>query len=224
MANYELHLCHLYGNLLNTYGDNGNLLMLQYVAKKMGIILTTEIVSIHQEFKADDFDLIFFGGGQDFEQVIVAEDLPTKKEELTRYIENDGVMLAICGGYQLLGHYYIGAHGEQIKGIGALDHYTLSQENNRFIGDTEIYNEEFDETYYGFENHNGMTFLGKGEKPLGKVIQGKGNNGQDQTEGVIYKNVFGSYFHGPILARNEILAKRLILTALKKKYPNEQFD
>ncbi|MEQ3451028.1 adenosylcobyric acid synthase [Enterococcus cecorum] len=224
MANYELHLCHLYGNLLNTYGDNGNLLMLKYVAKKMGITLTTEIVSIHQEFKADDFDLIFFGGGQDFEQVIVAEDLPTKKEELTRYIENDGVMLAICGGYQLLGHYYIGAHGEQIKGIGALDHYTLSQENNRFIGDTEIYNEEFDETYYGFENHNGMTFLGKGEKPLGKVIQGKGNNGQDQTEGVIYKNVFGSYFHGPILARNEILAKRLILTALKKKYPNEQFD
>ena len=224
MANYELHLCHLYGNLLNTYGDNGNILMLQYVAKKMGITLTTEIVSIHQEFKADDFDLIFFGGGQDFEQVIVAEDLPTKKEELTRYIENDGVMLAICGGYQLLGHYYIGAHGEQIKGIGALDHYTLSQENNRFIGDTEIYNEEFDETYYGFENHNGMTFLGKGEKPLGKVIQGKGNNGQDQTEGVIYKNVFGSYFHGPILARNEILAKRLILTALKKKYPNEQFD
>lgn len=224
MANYELHLCHLYGNLLNTYGDNGNLLMLQYVAKKMGITLTTEIVSIHQEFKADDFDLIFFGGGQDFEQVIVAEDLPTKKEELTRYIENDGVMLAICGGYQLLGHYYIGAHGEQIKGIGALDHYTLSQENNRFIGDTEIYNEEFDETYYGFENHNGMTFLGKGEKPLGKVIQGKGNNGQDQTEGVIYKNVFGSYFHGPILARNEILAKRLILTALRKKYPNEQFD
>jgi CobQ-like glutamine amidotransferase family enzyme len=224
VANYELHLCHLYGNLLNTYGDNGNLLMLQYVAKKMGITLTTEIVSIHQEFKADDFDLIFFGGGQDFEQVIVAEDLPTKKEELTRYIENDGVMLAICGGYQLLGHYYIGAHGEQIKGIGALDHYTLSQENNRFIGDTEIYNEEFDETYYGFENHNGMTFLGKGEKPLGKVIQGKGNNGQDQTEGVIYKNVFGSYFHGPILARNEILAKRLILTALKKKYPNEQFD
>ncbi len=224
MANYELHLCHLYGNLLNTYGDNGNLLMLQYVAKKMGITLTTEIVSIHQEFKADDFDLIFFGGGQDFEQVIVAEDLPTKKEELTRYIENDGVMLAICGGYQLLGHYYIGAHGEQIKGIGALDHYTLSQENNRFIGDTEIYNEEFDETYYGFENHNGMTFLGKGEKSLGKVIRGKGNNGQDQTEGVIYKNVFGSYFHGPILARNEILAKRLILTALKKKYPNEQFD
>ena len=224
MANYELHLCHLYGNLLNTYGDNGNLLMLQYVAKKMGITLTTEIVSIHQEFKADDFDLIFFGGGQDFEQVIVAEDLPTKKEELTRYIENDGVMLAICGGYQLLGHYYIGAHGEQIKGIGALDHYTLSQENNRFIGDTEIYNEEFDETYYGFENHNGMTFLGKGEKPLGKVIRGKGNNGQDQTEGVIYKNVFGSYFHGPILARNEILAKRLILTALKKKYPNEQFE
>ncbi|HJF18953.1 MAG TPA: adenosylcobyric acid synthase [Enterococcus columbae] len=224
MANYALHLCHLYGNLLNTYGDNGNLLMLKYVAKKMGITLTTEIVSIHQEFKPENFDLIFFGGGQDFEQVIVAEDLPSKKDALIQYIENDGVMLAICGGYQLLGHYYIGAHGEQIKGISALDHYTLSQDNHRFIGDTKIYNEEFDETYYGFENHNGMTFLGKNERPLGKVLQGNGNNGQDGTEGVIYRNVFGSYFHGPILARNEILAKRLILTALKKKYPNDTFE
>ena len=90
-------------------------------------------------------------------------------------------MLAICGGYQLLGHYYMGANGEKIKGISALDHYTLSQENNRFIGDIVIHNEEFDETYYGFENHNGRTFLGKGEKPLGKVVEGQGNNGEDQN-------------------------------------------
>ncbi len=218
MAKRQLRLAHLYGNLLNTYGDNGNILMLNYVAKKMDIALEIEIVSIHEPFDPTRYDLIFFGGGQDYEQVIVSKDIQSKKESLTEFIENDGVILAICGGYQLLGHYYIGADGEKIHGIGALDHYTLSQDNNRFIGDVKIYNEEFDETYEGFENHNGRTFLGKGERPLGKVVEGFGNNGEDQTEGAIYRNVFCSYFHGPILARNEALAKRLIDLAYNRKY------
>ncbi|WP_313539248.1 adenosylcobyric acid synthase [Enterococcus sp.] len=218
MTKYSLSVAHLYGNLLNTYGDNGNLLMLRYVAEKMGVAFNVEVVSIHEPFDAEKYDLVFFGGGQDFEQLIVSKDIQSKKDDLTRYIENDGVMLAICGGYQLLGHYYMGANGEKIEGIGALDHYTLSQDNNRFIGDIVIHNEGFDETYYGFENHNGRTFLGKGEKPLGKVIEGHGNNGEDQTEGVVYRNVFGSYFHGPLLARNEHLAERLILTALTNRY------
>lgn len=218
MTKYSLSVAHLYGNLLNTYGDNGNLLMLRYVAEKMGVAFNVEVVSIHEPFDAEKYDLVFFGGGQDFEQLIVSKDIQSKKDDLTRYIENDGVMLAICGGYQLLGHYYMGANGEKIEGIGALDHYTLSQDNNRFIGDIVIHNEGFDETYYGFENHNGRTFLGKGEKPLGKVIEGHGNNGEDQTEGVVYRNVFGSYFHGPLLARNEHLAERLIRTALTNRY------
>jgi hypothetical protein len=212
-----LKLAHLYGNLLNTYGDNGNILMLKYVAKKMNIDLQTEIVSIHEPFEPEKFDLVFFGGGQDYEQKIVSEDIQSKKDSLTTYIENNGVMLAICGGYQLLGHYYMGAQGEKIEGISALDHYTLSQDNNRFIGDVKIYNEEFDETYEGFENHNGRTFLGKGERPLGKIVEGYGNNGEDQSEGAIYKNTFCSYFHGPILARNENLATRLIQLALENK-------
>jgi len=212
-----LKLAHLYGNLLNTYGDNGNILMLKYVAKKMNIDLQTEIVSIHEPFEPEKFDLVFFGGGQDYEQKIVSEDIQSKKDSLTTSIENNGVMLAICGGYQLLGHYYMGAQGEKIEGISALDHYTLSQDNNRFIGDVKIYNEEFDETYEGFENHNGRTFLGKGERPLGKIVEGYGNNGEDQSEGAIYKNTFCSYFHGPILARNENLATRLIQLALENK-------
>lgn len=218
MAKYELKVAHLYGNLLNTYGDNGNLLMLKYVAEKMGVTFSSEVVSIYQDFDPEKYDLVFFGGGQDFEQLIVSQDIQDKKEDLTKYIEDDGVVLAICGGYQLLGHYYMGANGEKIHGIGALDHYTLSQENNRFIGDIVIHNDEFNETYYGFENHNGRTFLGEGERPLGTVVEGKGNNGEDQSEGVIYRNVFGSYFHGPILARNEVLAKRLIKTALERRY------
>ena len=218
MTNYHLTFCHLYGNLLNTYGDNGNLLLLNYYAKNLGISITTEIISVFEEFDESKYDFVFFGGGQDYEQKIVSEDIQNKKESLTRYIENDGVMLAICGGFQLLGEYYIGAHGEKINGISALPHYTLSQDNNRFIGDIEIYNKEFNETYYGFENHNGMTFLGDGEKPLGKVVKGYGNNGKDKTEGVIYKNVIGSYFHGPLLAKNKQLALRLLNMAMKNKY------
>lgn len=218
MPKYELNVCHLYGNLLNTYGDNGNLLMLKYYAEKMGITFHSEIVSIYETFQPEKYDIVFFGGGQDYEQEIVSKDIQAKKEDLITYIENNKVMLAVCGGYQLLGHYYMGAKGQKISGISALDHYSLSQDHNRFIGNTEIYNSEFNETYYGFENHNGRTFLGAGEKPLGQVVEGKGNNGEDGTEGAIYKNVFGTYFHGPILARNPVLAIRLLKTALKEKY------
>lgn len=217
MAKDTLRICHLYGNLLNTYGDNGNLLLLQYYAKQMGIQTETEIISIYQPFDEQKYDLVFFGGGQDFEQLIVSKDIQDKKENLIKYIENDGVVLAICGGYQLLGHYYIGANGEKIAGISALDHYTLSQDNNRFIGDIEIFNEDLQSSLYGFENHNGRTFLGKDERPLGKVVTGNGNNGEDGTEGAIYKNTYCSYFHGPLLAKNEELAKHLIRLATKEK-------
>lgn len=214
----ELRICHLYGDLLNTYGDNGNILMLQYLAKQLGVHTTTEIVSIYEPFDPQKYDLLFFGGGQDFEQQIVSKDLPSKKDALIQFIETNGVILAICGGYQLLGHYYIDASGQKIPGISALDHYTINQKNNRFIGDVTIYNETFGETYHGFENHSGRTFLGENEKPLGTIVTGNGNNGEDQTEGVIYKNVYGSYFHGPILAKNEHLAYRLIRLALERRY------
>lgn len=216
---YQLHLAHLYGDLLNTYGDIGNVLVLEYYAKQMDVELTSEIISLQTPFDSEKFDIAFFGGGQDYEQMIVSKDIQDKKQALTTFIEAGGPMLAICGGYQLLGKYYIGADGQRIEGIGALDHYTKSQDNNRFIGDIVIENEETGQKYHGFENHNGVTYLGKDERPLGKVLSGHGNNGQDQGEGAIYKNVYCSYFHGPILARNGELAKRILLTALKRKYP-----
>ncbi|GAX00346.1 type 1 glutamine amidotransferase [Secundilactobacillus mixtipabuli] len=217
---YELNVAHLYGDLMNTYGDVGNLLALNYYAKQMDVKLNVEVVSLEQDFDANKFDLAFFGGGQDFEQVIVSKDIQTKKQALTDFIEDGGPVLAICGGFQLLGHYYVDAKGDKIPGIGALDHYTLSQDNHRFIGDIVIKNEETGETYHGFENHQGRTFLGKNERPLGNVIEGKGNNGEDGTEGAIYKNVFCSYFHGPILTRNGNLAKRLLVAALQRSYPD----
>ena len=215
---YNLNIAHLYGDLMNTYGDNGNILMLKYVAEKMNARVQVDIVSLADGFDKDFYDLAFFGGGQDFEQAILAQDLPSKKENLASFIENDGVMLAICGGFQLLGQYYIEAGGRKIDGLGILGHYTLNQENNRYIGDIKIYNEEFDETYYGFENHQGRTFLAENQKPLGKVVYGNGNNKEDGGEGMHYKNTFGSYFHGPILSRNANLAYRLVATALRKKY------
>ena len=218
---YELQICHLYGNLLNTYGDNGNILMLKYIGEKLGARMDFEIVSLNDTFDAEKYDIVFFGGGQDYEQWIVSKDIQSKKEAITYYIEQNGVVLSICGGYQLLGEYYVEASGRKVEGIGALPHYTLNQNNNRFIGDVEIVNEETNEHYYGFENHQGRTFLGEGERPLGKVLMGKGNNGEDQTEGVIYKNTYGSYFHGPLLSRNTKLAYRLVELALKKRYGND---
>ena len=215
---YDLKIAHLYGNLMNTYGDNGNILMLKYVAEKLGARVQIDIVSLEDEFDKDYYDLVFFGGGQDYEQTIVARDLPAKKDSLEEFINHDGVVLAICGGFQLLGQYYIEASGRRIEGLGIMGHYTLNQKNNRYIGDIKIHNDEFDETYYGFENHQGRTCLSEDEKPLGRIIYGNGNNKEDQSEGVHYKNVFGSYFHGPILSRNANLAYRLVTTALKNKY------
>ena len=211
----KLRIGHLYGNLLNTYGDNGNLLMLQYCAKQRGVQVETDIVSLNQPFNPNDYDLVFFGGGQDYEQYIVSKDIQAKADAIKTYIDNDGVLLAICGGYQLLGHYYVDAKGKKISGISAIDYYTLNQDNNRFIGDITIVDEETGDTYNGFENHNGRTFLGDGDQPLGIVQVGKGNNGEDKTEGARYKNVFCSYFHGPLLVRNNHLAERIVDLAIK---------
>lgn len=219
----ELNVCHLYGNLMNTYGDIGNLLVMDYYCKKANIKINYDLISLHDTFDPNKYDFVLFGGGQDFEQSVIAKDLQDKKDALTQYIQNNGVMLAICGGYQLIGQYYIDAEGNKIPGIGALPHYTRGKkpEEDRLIGNIKIHNELFDEDYIGFENHGGRTYLGEGEEPLGKVIEGNGNNGEDQGEGVIYKNTFGSYFHGPILARNEKLAIHMINIAMQKRYGDD---
>ena len=213
----KLRICHLYGNLMNTYGDNGNLLMLQHRAKKLGYEVETTLISLEEDFNSDDFDIVMFGGGQDYEQTVVAKDLQNKKDALIQYIEDNGVVVAICGGFQLLGRYYVNASGERLNGISAIDVYTNGQFPNRLIGDVEIVNEEFGETYLGYENHIGRTYLGKNMKPLGKVVKGYGNNEEDHVEGCHYKNVFCSYFHGPILVRNQHLADRIIETAAERQ-------
>ncbi|MFA9414244.1 lipid II isoglutaminyl synthase subunit GatD [Streptococcus sp. E29BA] len=215
---YEINIAHLYGDLMNTYGDYGNILMLKYIGEKLGAKVTADIVSLGDSFDKNHYDIALFGGGQDYEQSIVSKDLPLKKEALDAFIQENKVVVAICGGFQLLGQYYIQANGVKIDGVGVMGHYTLNQTDNRYIGDIKIYNEDFDEIYYGFENHQGRTFLADDQKPLGKVLYGIGNNDEHDGEGVQYKNVYGSYFHGPILSRNTNLAYRLVVTALKNRY------
>ncbi|MBG9985699.1 adenosylcobyric acid synthase [Facklamia sp. DSM 111018] len=212
----RIRIGHLYGNLLNTYGDNGNLLMLQYIAKQKGYETESQVISIGDHFDPDAYDLVFFGGGQDYEQKVISKQIHEIHDGIQSYIENKGVLLAICGGYQLLGHYYVNTAGEKLPGLGVLDHYTERQINHRFTGDVTIYSEYFQQELYGFENHNGVTHLGSQVKPFGKVLNGYGNNGQDQTEGAHYLNTFCSYFHGPLLVRNTWLADKLIDLTLKQ--------
>ena len=215
----ELNICHLYPDLLNVYGDVGNILILKHRAEARGIKVNIINTSLNDEFDVENTDILFFGGGQDYEQSIVSDDLKTnKKDKLKEYVESNKVVIAICGGYQLLGNYYMAPNGERIEGLGILDIHTDGGET-RFIGNTVIHNEEFNETYVGFENHSGRTYI-NGLKPLGKCITGFGNNGEDGYEGCIYKNTYCSYFHGSLLSKNPELADRFLSIALNNKYEN----
>lgn len=206
-----INICHLYGNLLNTYGDVGNVMALKYFAQKKGHEVKIEVVSLNDEFDYKKYDFVFFGGGQDYEQSIVEKDLENKKENIKKYIENDGLFLAICGGYQLMGQYYYDAYDNKIEGLKIFDYYTKNQVNsNRFVGNIEIKDNENGQIYHGFENHGGVTFLKNRENSFASVIDGNGNNGEDKTEGFRYKNTFASYLHGPLLARNENLVNTFL--------------
>lgn len=220
MNDLELNICHLYPDLLNVYGDYGNILVLKYRCKKRNIKVNLFNVSINDEFSPKDYDIVLLGGGQDYEQSIVCKDLlKNKKTTIKEYVESGKVLLSICGGYQLLGTHYITSSGDKLKCLGILDIYTESS-SDRLIGDVVIYNEEFDETYVGFENHSGKTYIGN-LKPLGKIVNGFGNNSQDGFEGCVYKNTFGTYLHGSLLSKNPELADKLIKIALENKYNEE---
>ncbi|WP_027633809.1 type 1 glutamine amidotransferase [Clostridium hydrogeniformans] len=220
----ELNICHLYPDLLNSYGDLGNILILKWRAEERDIKVNIHNVSLGDEFNESDYDIVFFGGGQDYEQSIVSKDLKeTKRDAIEDYIERGGVLLAICGGYQLLGEYYTTPEGEKLPGLNILPLYTKAGDT-RFIGNTAIVNEELNESYVGFENHSGRTYLGEGLKPLGKCLLGFGNNGEDGYEGCIYKNTYCTYFHGSLLSKNPELSDRLLETALNSKYNDVELE
>ena len=218
----NIKICHLYNDVLNLYGDTGNVVTMKKRLEWRGFEAEVRELSFGEFDTNERFDIIFIGGGQDFEQGILTEDLfKYKAGWLREQIENGVVVLAICGGYQMLGNYYITDKGENIKFLGAVDFYTKASKP-RMIGNI-VYSTDLNggEHVAAFENHSGKTYLGKGVEPLGKVIKGFGNNGEDGTEGARYKNVFATYGHGPLLPKNPALCDSILLTALKKYGVND---
>lgn len=228
----KIKLCHLYPDLLDLYGDRGNILALAARARWRGLDLEVQKASLGEKIDFQSLDILFIGGGSDREQSILVQDLMERVDELKAAIEDGLVVLTICGGYQLLGQYYQTAEDTRIPGLGILDLWTVAGAN-RLIGNVVV-NLEIQElldgnsnklsTLVGFENHSGRTYLGSELKSLGKVIHGHGNNGEDLGEGMRYKNVFGTYLHGPLLPKNPHFADLLLKLALERRGWTKNLD
>lgn len=202
----KVKIVHLYPKEMNIYGDNGNVLVLSKRLQWMGY--ETEIIGVGIGDKLPkDSSIIVGGGGQDAGQSDIADDLKSKKNIL-QTMANEGVpMLMICGMYQMFGNYFKTNEGNEIPGLGIMNINTIAGQE-RIIGNIVIESEWGD--IVGYENHSGKTFLGDGVKPLGSSVLGQGNNGQDNTEGAVFNNVFGSYLHGPVLSKNTNFTNHLI--------------
>ncbi len=212
-----LRVCALYPELMNIYADRGNIAVLRARCEWRGLGFELGASSLGEALDSCAHDLFYMGGGQDRDQAAVAKDMvATKRDALHRANERGAVVLGVCGGYQLLGHNYR-AGDDEIPGVGLVDLHTVRGEGERLIGNCAI---ETDlgtgpRVIAGFENHGGRTYLGAGERPLGRVLSGHGNNGDDGFEGVLRGNVIGTYLHGPLLPKNVWLADRLIELALE---------
>ena len=203
----EITIGHLYPDLLNLYGDRGNIQCLMKRCLWRGIEAETIAFELDDKIDFSKLDIVLLGGGSDREQMLVCEKLKEIQKDFKAYVEDNGVVIAICGGYQLLGNYYKTDQG-MIEGLKLVDMST-EQGKGRLIGNIVMQSELFDMPIVGFENHGGRTTIGN-NKPLGKVLSGYGNDGQSGAEGVVYKNVIGTYLHGPLLPKNPQLADLLI--------------
>ena len=231
----ELKICHLYPDVLNLYGDRGNIQCLQRRLAWRGIDCQVDFMGIGDYKSLSGYDLFFIGGGQDFDQEILLEDLRLRKgAEIRAALEDGKTFLCICGGYQMMGHYYETVDGKKCEFLGAIDFYTVGGKE-RMIGNYafRLGEESGGSIVVGFENHSGRTFLGSGVHPLGRILKterkislpgkkarqtGYGNNGVDRTEGARYRNAFCTYSHGPVLPKNPAFADVLLETALQRKY------
>ncbi|MBQ2349057.1 MAG: glutamine amidotransferase [Clostridia bacterium] len=209
----KLRIAHLYPDLLNLYGDIGNMTTLKKRCEWRDISVQIDPIYGNEKISFTDYDLVFLGGGSDREQLLVRDKLIKMKKELTAYVNDGGVLAAVCGGYQLLGSYYK-LENETIEGLEILNIQT-EVGKTRLISDVVIENEQFG-TIVGFENHGGRTYINE-HTPLGKVLYGSGNNGTDGNEGVIYKNVIATYLHGSLLPKNPKLADHIIKLMLEQR-------
>jgi hypothetical protein len=210
---------HLYPDYLNIYADRGNIAVLERRAAWRGIGFEYRTMGLGEAVRPDEHDLYYVGGGQDREQALVAPDLATKGEPLRDAVAQGAAFLAVCGGYQLLGRFYRDRSGAELPGIGLLPHHTVAGER-RMIGDVLLECELEPgqrRLLAGFENHAGRTYLEAGAAPLGRVVAGFGNNGEDGFEGSRLAGAVGTYLHGPLLPRNPWLADWLIAQALARK-------
>jgi len=209
----RLTLTHLYPRELNIYGDTGNVLVLRKRLQWRGLDAEVVGVQVGDPLPADT-DILLGGGGQDAAQGEIGRDFVGRGAELRAMADDGVVMLTICGSYQLLGHHFLTKDGRQIEGVGVLDVVTVGSDQ-RLIGNNSI------DTPWGrlvgFENHSGLTRLGNGVEPLGRTETGRGNNGSDQTEGAVRGNVFGSYLHGPVLAKSPVFADELLRRAFARR-------
>jgi CobQ-like glutamine amidotransferase family enzyme len=218
VARYALRLAHLYPDVMNIYGDRGNVIALQRRCEARSIDLTVDEINIGDPFEPAEYDLVLIGGGQDREQRRIAGDLVARGPALRQAIDEGLPALAVCGGFQLFGHRYVDHEGGEIPGIGVFDLETRhpGPRADRCIGDVVLATEAGE--VVGFENHGGRTYLGPGVQPFGRVIRGYGNNGEDGGEGARYRNAIGTYLHGSLLPKNPALADQLILAALRRRY------
>ena len=221
---YPIIIGWLYPDLMSTYGDRGNIIVLQKRAEWRDIKVKLERISLDTEYSIlNTCDLLFMGGAQDTQQEIVNRDLLGKKGKvLVERIEKGVPGLYICGAYQFLGKYYKTADNKKLPGLGVFKMFTENpgEKHQRLIGNVIIEPkvEGLTQPMVGFENHGGRTYIEYKNERLGNVVKGFGNNGKDGSEGIVYKNSFGSYLHGPILPKNPELADLLLTLALEKKY------
>lgn len=213
----ELRICHLYPDVLNQSGDAGNISCMKLRLEKRGIDVSIAKLPIGCRESLLGYDLVFIGGGQQLGQQAMLDDLRAgRAEDIRAAVDGGTVFLAIGGGMEMLGSYTVDTAGKRCDFVGALDMYTI-EHNERFTGNYSFAVEGIG-TVVAFENHSGRTYLGEGLKALGRVEHGHGNNGEDGCEGVRYKNVFGSYGHGPLLPKNPELCDLILKTALERKY------
>lgn len=222
----DVRICYLYHDLMNTYGDRGNVLCLARRCAWRGIAVTIDQVTAGDALDAARYDVFFFGGGEDWQQAVVSTDLMHGKGDALRdAVEGGAALLAVCGGLQLLARYYRPFEGSDMPGIGLFDAWTEAG-RKRMIGNTVVdityppLRERCDQrtTLVGFENHSGRTFLGPACQPLGATTIGYGNNGDDKLQGAVYKNAMGCYVHGSLLPKNPHLADYLLAAALRRRF------
>ena len=223
----ELRVCALYTDLMNIYADRGNLLLLERRCQWRGIGFSLQRSGLGDALDPEAADLYSIGGGQDRDQRLCAIDLAeVKRDALHAVADRGAVILAVCGGYQLLGHSYeLGS--ETLPGVGLVDLHTVRAEGPRLIGNVAIEVElepGRKHVLAGFENHGGRTHLGQNTRPLGRVLKGYGNNGEDGREGVLHGHVIGTYLHGPLLPKNTWFADWLIGAALGLDEPLDELD